>query len=141
MCVCDVITCFCVCVCVCVFAGVCLGMQVSVIEFARNVLNWEGILIVFRCSYATIIRSVVQKLRLTLVPMHTHTLLSHIHSCVCLIISGANSSEFDPETKFPVVSLRVCVCVCVYMCACVCTCVSVCVHVCMVLSSCVGEFM
>ena len=44
------------CVCVCVFhinefvfdvhlfltIGVCLGMQVAVIEFARNVLGWKG---------------------------------------------------------------------------------------------------
>ena len=52
------ITCVCVCVyvCVCVFhinefmfdvhlfltIGVCLGMQVAVIEFARNVLGWKG---------------------------------------------------------------------------------------------------
>ena len=27
--------------CVCFAAGVCLGLQVAVIEFARNVLDWK----------------------------------------------------------------------------------------------------
>lgn len=40
------------------FLGVCLGMQLAVVEFARNCLNWED----------------------------------------------ANSTEFDPDTKYPVVS-------------------------------------
>ena len=39
------------------FLGICLGMQLSVVEFCRNVLKWDG----------------------------------------------ANSAEFDPETKYPVV--------------------------------------
>lgn len=42
------------------YLGLCLGMQLAVVEFARNVLNWQG----------------------------------------------ANSTEFDPETPYPVIDLR-----------------------------------
>ena len=38
MCVKCVVKC---CVCACGAAGVCLGLQVAVIEFARNVIGWE----------------------------------------------------------------------------------------------------
>lgn len=29
-------------ICLCILAGVCLGMQLAVCEFARNVLDWQG---------------------------------------------------------------------------------------------------
>ena len=55
--------------------GVCLGMQVAVIEFARNVLGWKGKLI--------------------------YTIYTGI---ITIILLDANSKEFDPSTSHPVVS-------------------------------------
>ena len=58
--------------------GVCLGMQVAVIEFARNVLGWKG----------------------TYIHMGVYDFMSS-YTCVSL---DANSKEFDPSTSHPVVS-------------------------------------
>uniref|UniRef100_A0A8C9VQP6 CTP synthase n=1 Tax=Scleropages formosus TaxID=113540 RepID=A0A8C9VQP6_SCLFO len=63
------------------FLGVCLGMQLAVCEFARNVLDWQG-----ECCITSLSKSFI------------------------LYISGnmggemdgyANSTEFDPECKYP----------------------------------------
>nr|XP_048717729.1 CTP synthase 2 isoform X4 [Caretta caretta]XP_048717736.1 CTP synthase 2 isoform X4 [Caretta caretta]XP_048717743.1 CTP synthase 2 isoform X4 [Caretta caretta] len=62
------------------FLGVCLGMQLAVVEFARNCLNWKD----------------------------------------------ANSTEFDPNTKYPVANNLKYVCVCVRVCVCHTNCRVVC---------------
>lgn len=70
------------------FTGVCLGMQLAVCEFARNVLGWKG--------------KLTQKALLIFKPIFFYTLSDFI--CVLCPYTGANSTEFDPDTKYPVVS-------------------------------------
>lgn len=67
-------------------AGVCLGMQLAVCEFARNVLGWKGKLYK-KCFKADFVYS-----------------LSGLVFLLCLC-TDANSTEFDPDTKHPVVSI------------------------------------
>lgn len=69
-------------------SGVCLGMQLAVCEFARNVLGWEGKL------YERFSVSVSHQFLF---------ILCQISFMLCLC-TDANSTEFDPDTKYPVVS-------------------------------------
>ncbi|CAG00263.1 unnamed protein product [Tetraodon nigroviridis] len=68
-----------------VCAGVCLGMQLAVCEFARNELGWEG-------DHHTTVYWFFQISRRTFL------------TCISFFFgSDANSTEFDPESKHPVV--------------------------------------
>lgn len=73
------------------FAGVCLGMQLAVCEFARNELGWKGKL------HERLAVCVSNQFFCLFV------FLSELIFILCLC-TDANSTEFDPDTKYPVVS-------------------------------------
>lgn len=70
------------------FAGVCLGMQLAVCEFARNVLGWKGKL----------------HERFSVTVLNQFGVILCQFSFILCLCTDANSTEFDPDTKYPVVS-------------------------------------
>ncbi|KAK2518534.1 Ctps1 [Columba guinea] len=73
------------------FLGVCLGMQLAVVEFARSVLGWQAVQCVFF-------------LRGRGGPVNAgHGMSDFMFLTTERNIADANSTEFDPKTAHPVV--------------------------------------